>query len=97
MTVREIQGLPQEQYGNEVSPGFISSIIDRVMTEVTAWPAHPLEPMYPVVFFDALLVKASSDPSTPPRNSQEFRVNMPATCKSYNTVLAVAPYCISVC
>ena len=27
------------------------------MAEVTAWQARPLEPMYPVVFFDALRVK----------------------------------------
>ena len=28
-----------------------------VVAEVTAWQARPLEPMYPVVFFDALRVK----------------------------------------
>jgi transposase-like protein len=27
------------------------------MAEVAAWQARPLEPMYPVVFFDALRVK----------------------------------------
>ena len=48
MTVREIQGFLAEQYGTEVSPEFISSVTDAVMTEVTAWQARPLEPMYPV-------------------------------------------------
>jgi len=57
MTVREIQGFLQEQYSTEVSPEFISSVTDEVMAEVTAWQARPLEPMYPVVFFDALRVK----------------------------------------
>lgn len=57
MTVREIQGFLQEQYGTDVSPEFISSVTDEVMAEVTAWQARPLEPMYPVVFFDALRVK----------------------------------------
>ena len=57
MTVREIQAFLAEQYGTEVSPEFISSVTDAVMTEVTAWQARPLEPMYPVVFFDALRVK----------------------------------------
>jgi transposase-like protein len=28
-----------------------------VVTEVTAWQSRPLEPLYPVVFFDALRVK----------------------------------------
>ena len=61
MTVREIQGFLAEQYGTEVSPEFISSVTDAVMTEVTAWQARPLEPMYPVVFFDALRVKIRED------------------------------------
>jgi transposase-like protein len=57
MTVREIQGFLAEQYGTEVSPEFISSVTDAVMEEVSAWQARPLEPVYPVVFFDALRVK----------------------------------------
>ncbi|HFQ2200828.1 TPA: IS256 family transposase [Pseudomonas aeruginosa] len=61
MTVREIQGFLLEQYGTDVSPDFISSVTDEVMAEVTAWQARPLEPMYPVVFFDALRVKIRED------------------------------------
>ena len=61
MTVREIQGFLAEQYGTEVSPEFISSVTEEVMAEVTAWQNRPLEPMYPVVFFDALRVKIRED------------------------------------
>ncbi|MCW7541145.1 IS256 family transposase [Aquabacterium sp. A7-Y] len=61
MTVREIQAFLAEQYGTEVSPEFISSVTDAVMSEVTAWQSRPLEPMYPVVFFDALRVKIRED------------------------------------
>jgi putative transposase len=61
MTVREIQGFLAEQYGTEVSPDFISSVTDAVMTEVTAWQSRPLEVMYPVIFFDALRVKIRED------------------------------------
>ncbi|KAF1034002.1 MAG: hypothetical protein GAK33_05843 [Burkholderia lata] len=61
MTVREIQGFLQKQYGTEASPDFISSVTDEVMAEVTTWQARPLEPMYPVVFFDALRVKIRED------------------------------------
>jgi len=57
MTVRKIKGFLLESYGTDVSPEFISSVTDAVMAEVTAWQARPLEPMYPVVFFDALRVK----------------------------------------
>src|SRR5918993_746939 len=57
MTVREIQGFLAEMYAIEVSPDLISTVTDAVVTEVTAWQSRPLEPMYPVVFFDALRVK----------------------------------------
>ena len=61
MTMREIQGFLAEQYGVNVSPEFISSVTDAVMEEVTAWQTRPLDPMYPVVFFDALRVKIKED------------------------------------
>jgi len=61
MTVREVQGFLLESYGTEVSPEFISSVTDAVMAEVGAWQSRPLEPMYPVVFFDALRVKIRED------------------------------------
>ena len=61
MTIREIQGFLADQYGTEVSPEFISSVTDAVIAEVTAWQSRPLEPMYPVVFFDALRVKIRED------------------------------------
>ena len=61
MTVREIQAFLREQYATEVGPDFISGVTDAVMAEVGAWQARPLEPMYPVVFFDALRVKIRED------------------------------------
>jgi transposase-like protein len=61
MSVREIQGFLAESYGTQVSPDFISSVTDEVMAEAMAWQSRPLEPMYPVVFFDALRVKIRSD------------------------------------
>ena len=61
MTVREIQGYLAEAYGTEVSPDLISTVTDGVLAEVTAWQARPLEPVYAVVFFDALRVKTRED------------------------------------
>ena len=57
MTVREIRAFLSEQYGTDVSHDFISSVTDAVLEEVAAWQQRPLEPMYPVIFFDALRVK----------------------------------------
>jgi transposase-like protein len=57
LTVREIQKFLEEIYAIEVSPDLISEVTDAVVAEVTAWQSRPLEPLYPVVFFDALRVK----------------------------------------
>jgi transposase-like protein len=57
LTVREIQAFLAEMSAVEVSPDLISSVTDAIVAEVTAWQARPLEPLYPVVFFDALRVK----------------------------------------
>src|SRR5436309_8240141 len=57
MTVREIQGHLAELYGTEVSPDLISRVTDAVLDEVRDWQNRPLDPVYPVVFFDALRVK----------------------------------------
>jgi len=57
MTVREIQGHLTELYGIDVSPDLISRVTDAVLEEVRDWQNRPLDPVYPVVFFDALRVK----------------------------------------
>jgi putative transposase len=61
LTVREIQGYLAETYGTEVGHDLISTVTDGVLAEVTAWQARPLEPVWPVVFFDALRVKTRED------------------------------------
>jgi transposase-like protein len=61
LTVREIQAFLREAYDTEVSPDFISSVTDGVLAEISAWQSRPLEPVYPVVFFDALRVKIRED------------------------------------
>lgn len=57
MTTREIQGHLLEIYGVEVSPSLISEVTDAVLEEVKAWQMRPLEPLYPILFLDALMVK----------------------------------------
>jgi putative transposase len=57
MSTREIQGHLEEIYGAEVSPQLISTVTDAVAAEVAEWQSRPLEPLYPVMFFDAIRVK----------------------------------------
>lgn len=57
MSTREITGHLRELYGIDVSPDLISTVTDAVLEEVTAWQQRPLDPAYPLVFFDAIRVK----------------------------------------
>ena len=57
MTTREIQGHLEEIYGVEVSPTLISSVTEAIQDEVRSWQSRPLEPIYPIVYLDALYVR----------------------------------------
>jgi putative transposase len=57
MSTREIQAHLEEIYGVEVSPSLISEVTDAVMEEVRTWQNRPLDPIYMVVYLDALMVK----------------------------------------
>lgn len=57
MTTREIQGHLKELYQTDVSPTLISAVTDAVMEDVRAWQARALEPVYPIVYLDAIHVK----------------------------------------
>jgi putative transposase len=61
MTTREIQGHLEQMYGVEVSPALISEVTDAVTDEVKAWQNRPLEPIYAILFLDALYVKMRHD------------------------------------
>ena len=57
MTVRDIQHHLQSTLGSQLSHDTISNITDAVAEEVKAWQVRPLEPIYPIVYLDALVVK----------------------------------------
>jgi transposase-like protein len=55
--VREAPLTPVPSEILDQSPDWISTVTDGIVAEVSAWQTRPLDPMYPVVFFDALRVK----------------------------------------
>jgi putative transposase len=57
LTTGEIAAHFADVYGAEVSKDTISRITDRVLDEMAAWQTRPLDPVYPVVFIDAIRVK----------------------------------------
>lgn len=61
MSLSDIKIQVQELYGAEISESLISRITDDVMDDVRAWQSRPLESVYPIVFFDCLVVKVRQD------------------------------------
>jgi len=57
MTVRDIEEHLADVYDIEVSPDLISKITDAVLEEVREWQARPLDPVWPVIFLDAIVCK----------------------------------------
>ena len=57
LSTRDIRAPLKEVYGLKVSADLISRVTDAVLEEVSDWQNRALEPMYPIVFLDALRVK----------------------------------------
>jgi putative transposase len=57
LTHGEICAHLAEVYGAQVSKQTITAITDRVVEAMSEWQNRPLDPMYPVVFIDAINVK----------------------------------------
>ena len=57
LTTGEIQAHLEEIYGAEVSKDTISRITDAVNAEAQEWQHRPLDPLYPLIFIDAIFVK----------------------------------------
>jgi transposase-like protein len=57
MSYADIAGHVEEMYGIGVSPATISTITDKLITEVKAWQARPLDGLYPFVWLDAIHYK----------------------------------------
>ncbi len=57
LTTGEISAHLAEVYGASVSKETISAITDRVLESMGEWQSRPLDPVYPVIFIDAIRVK----------------------------------------
>ena len=57
LTTREIQQHLEEIYQVEVSPALISNVTDEVIDEVKTWQNRQLDPVYPIMYLDALQFK----------------------------------------
>jgi putative transposase len=57
LSTREIKQHLEEIYHVEVSPALISNVTDAVIDEVTTWQGRQLDPIYPIIYLDAIQFK----------------------------------------
>ncbi len=61
MSLSDIKTQLQELYDTDISEALISKITDDVIDEVKSWQSRALESVYPIVFFDCLVVKVRQE------------------------------------
>ena len=61
LTVRDIQDHLKQLYNVEVSHTLISAVTSEVIEELKVWQNRPLEEVYPIVYFDAIVAKIRHD------------------------------------
>ncbi|MEQ8476301.1 MAG: IS256 family transposase [Fulvivirga sp.] len=57
MSLRDISSHIKEMYDTDISHTVLSQITDRIIPEVKAWQNRPLEPVYCIVWLDAMHYK----------------------------------------
>jgi len=67
MSVRDIAAHLSDLYAVEIGRDTISRVTDAVLEDIAAWRARPLDALYPIVYFDALMVKMTEDRSVKTR------------------------------
>lgn len=61
MTTRDIQELVKELYGVEVSASLVSRITEDLDEEVKVWRTRRLDGVWPIVYFDGIVVHVRGD------------------------------------
>ena len=61
MTTRDIQAHIKDLYNYEISPDTVSSITDKVLERAREWQSRPLEPIYAVIYMDAVFLKMRTE------------------------------------
>jgi transposase-like protein len=57
LSTRDIVDAFKEMYGAEVSATLISKVTERVLERVIEWQNRPLDPIYPIVYLDCIVLK----------------------------------------
>jgi putative transposase len=63
MSVRDIESHLADLYGVEIKRDTISRVTDAILEDLAAWRTRPLDAVYPIAYFDCLMVKVREDRS----------------------------------
>ena len=61
MSLRDISTHIKDMYDTDISATTLSSITDKVIPLVKEWQAHPLEPLYCIIWLDAMFYKVKEE------------------------------------
>lgn len=61
MSTRDIEDHLKAIYGIEVSASMVSRITDKIMPLVVEWQSRPLDPIYPIIYLDAIHFKVRKE------------------------------------
>ena len=61
MSTRDIVATFEEMYGAEISAGLVSQVTNSVIEKVIEWQNRPLDPVYPIVYMDCIVLKIQQD------------------------------------
>lgn len=61
ISTRDIQAHLEHLYGVDVSPTLVSNLTDKLLPMIKEWQNRPLNPVYAVVFMDAIHYKVKQD------------------------------------
>lgn len=85
LTTGEISAHLAEVYGAEVSRQTISTITDKVIEGMVEWQNRPLDPVYPVLFIDAIHVKVRDGQVA----NRPIYVALAVTCEGRRDILGL--------
>ena len=61
MSYRDISKHIEEMYDMEISHTVLSQITDKIIPDIKAWQSRPLDPVYPIIWLDAMHFKVKED------------------------------------
>ena len=61
MSTCDIASTFEEIYGVDISSSLISRVTENVMESILEWQNHPLDPVYPIIFLDCIVIKVNQN------------------------------------